>query len=418
LTRANIDPGPKPVVPMADAGEATIRVLSSIAEIDGEVWNAIANPGSAGSGTESGNSYNPFLSHAFFEALEQSGSAVPETGWFAQHLVLERAGKGVCGLLPCYAKTHSQGEYVFDHGWADAFERAGGRYYPKLQCAVPFTPATGRRLLVADDDQANENRMLLVNGLSQLCVRIEASSAHITFMPEAEARLCADQGFLHRNDQQFHWINHGYRTFDDFLADLSSRKRKTIRKERQAALHGNGISVRWLTGADLTEAVWDRFYEFYQDTGSRKWGRPYLTREFYSRIGETMNTDIVLIVANREGRMIAGAINFIGSNTLFGRHWGCVEDHPFLHFEICYYQAIDWAIAHNKQRVEAGAQGAHKLARGYMPHITHSAHFIAHPGLRRAVSDYLVNERAAVEHESAMIARHGPFRKNQTGTDP
>lgn len=333
----------------------------------------------------------------------------------AQHLVLSRIEDGVepeiCGVIPCYLKNHSQGEYVFDHGWADAFERAGGQYYPKLQCGIPFTPATGRRLLVKQDEFENENKQLLANGLKQLCDQIQVSSAHLTFLPKDEWETLKSHDYLCRVDQQFHWQNEGFENFDDFLKNLNSRKRKAIRKERRAALADNGITIEWITGSELTESVWDSFYQFYLDTGSRKWGRPYLNRDFYSLIGERMADDIVLIMAKREDRYVAGAINFIGADTFYGRHWGCIEDHPFLHFEICYYQAIEWAIANKKQTVEAGAQGEHKLARGYLPKITYSAHYIANPGFRDAIEDYLMRERRAVEHENQILAEHSPFRK-------
>ena len=395
---------------MDDTPSITIRLVTSAKEVAQEDWDRLANPQSDPSDTFD---YNPFLSHAFFTAVEESGSACRETGWLPQHLVMEQAGE-VTGIIPCYLKNHSQGEYVFDHGWADAFERAGGAYYPKLQASVPFTPATGRRLLVGDGPDAPKRRLLLAGGLQQACEQLEVSSAHITFMPEDEWRVLGEHGFLRRNDQQFHWLNEDYETFDDFLAALSSRKRKNIKKERKGALADNGITIEWQTGDQLTGEVWNTFFQFYMDTGSRKWGQPYLTRDFYTRIGETMADDIVLVMARRDGRYVAGAINFIGSHTLFGRHWGCIEDHPFLHFEICYYQAIEFAIKNKLKRVEAGAQGGHKLARGYMPQMTHSAHFITHPDFRRAVEDYLDRERRAVAMENEAIARHGPFKKENS----
>ena len=395
---------------MADGESVTIKVVDSVASVDKESWNNVANPVSEAT---SGFDYNPFLKYEFFDCLERSHSAVRETGWMPQHLVMESEKSGeVIGILPCYLKNHSQGEYVFDHGWADAFERAGGDYYPKLQCAVPFTPATGRRLLVGNGPKANDRRLMLAGGLQEVCSRLEVSSAHITFLDTKEANLLTDHGFLSRSDQQFHWLNDGYESFDDFLAQLASRKRKNIRKEREAAMHDNGITIEWPTGADLNEDIWDVFFGFYTDTGARKWGQPYLTRKFFSLIGETMAEDILLVMAKRNGRYVAGAINFIGSHTLYGRNWGCVEDHPFLHFEVCYYQAIDYAIANKLARVEAGAQGGHKLARGYMPQIKHSAHYITHPGFRDAVAHYLENERKAVERETELIARHGPFKKS------
>jgi uncharacterized protein len=382
------------------AAALKIRVLSSMDEIPAASWDALVKARShKGLG-------NPFILHAFLSALEDSGSATAKTGWLPQHLALQGAGDELLGALPCYLKSHSQGEYVFDHGWADAFARAGGQYYPKLQCTVPFTPATGPRLIAA----SQEHRLALLAGLVELNERHGASSAHITFMPEDEWKLAGEAGFLLRMDQQFHWQNNGYQNFDDFLAALSSRKRKNIRKERETALARSGIEIVRLTANELTEKVWDRFFEFYMDTGSRKWGRPYLTRKFYSLIGERMGDRIVLILARRGGKYVAGAINFVGDDCLFGRHWGCVEDHPCLHFEICYYQAIDYAIEHGLARVEAGAQGEHKLARGYVPVITRSAHHIAHPGLRRAVDDYLAHERKHVEMESEALLEHAPFR--------
>ncbi len=398
---------------------ASLQVLSSLNEISAENWDQFANPETGCNlSKELINPYNPFLSHSFLYALEESGCAATQTGWMAQHLVLSRLEDGkspeICGLVPCYLKNHSQGEYVFDHGWADAFERAGGHYYPKLQCSIPFTPVTGRRLLTKPDKYQDENRLLLADGIKQLCEKIEVSSAHLTFIEKDEYAALERRGFLRREDQQFHWQNNGYDKFEDFLQSLTSRKRKVIRKERRAALADNGVTIEWITGRDLTETIWDSFFEFYLDTGSRKWGRPYLNRKFYSLIGERMADDIVLIMAKRADRYIAGAINFIGSDTLYGRHWGCVEDHPFLHFEVCYYQAIDWAITHKKQKIEAGAQGEHKLARGYMPKITYSAHHIVNPGFRDAIDDYLIRERRAVERDNDILSQHGPFRNNSS----
>lgn len=398
---------------MTSEQSVSVTVIDSLDQISANAWDAVANPSKEQRAIECSPNfpYNPFLRHDFFNALEKSGSAVRQSGWLGQHLVMQLEGSSdVLGILPCYLKNHSQGEYVFDHGWADAFERAGGNYYPKLQCSVPFTPASGRRLLVGNGSDATDRKLMLAGALQEVCARLEVSSAHITFMDEGESKLLSQHDYLQRNDQQYHWVNHGYKSFDEFLANLSSRKRKNIKKERIAALKDNGITIDWLTGADLTEDIWDTFYNFYIDTGSRKWGQPYLTRKFYSMIGETMADDIVLIMAKRNGHYVAGAINFVGSHTLFGRHWGCIEDHPFLHFEVCYYQAIDYAIEHGLDRVEAGAQGEHKLQRGYMPHITHSAHFITHPDFRAAVENYLESERHAVQREVKLIARHGPFK--------
>jgi predicted N-acyltransferase len=326
------------------------------------------------------------------------------------HLLAEDTRGTLLGAVPCYIKAHSRGEYVFDHGWADAYERAGGRYYPKLQVSVPFTPVTGRRLLLRPGPHAVALRRALADALVDICRRSDASSVNVTFPTETEWQLLGACGYLKRTHQQFHWENAGYGSFEAFLADLASRKRKTIRRERADAV-ANGISVHWLTGSDLTESVWDRFFEFYMETGSRKWGRPYLTRSFYSIVGEKMGERILLVMAKRNSRWIAGAINFIGSDTLYGRHWGCIEHHPFLHFELCYYQAIQYAIEHKLARVEAGAQGEHKLARGYLPTTTYSAHYIDDPGLRRAIDGFLQRERAYVAAAREELAEATPFRK-------
>ncbi len=385
-----------------------VRVASSMAEIGAADWDACAQ-GTDSSGTSS-RPYNPFISHAFLSALEESRSASRATGWLPQHLLFEGADGRLAGAMPCYLKSHSLGEYVFDHGWADAYERAGGDYYPKLQASVPFTPVTGRRLLVRDGDPRTE--AILLQAGATLAERIEASSLHITFLTEKEAALAGELGFLRRIDQQFHWTNPGYASFDDFLAGLSSRKRKAIRTERKRARE-NGIEIEWLSGSDLTEAHWDAFFGFYMDTGARKWGSPYLTRLFFSLIGQRIADRILLVIAKRNGRTIAGALNFIGGDRLYGRHWGAVEEHPCLHFEVCYYQAIDYAIAHKLGTVEAGAQGAHKLARGYLPVTTHSVHWIRDLGLRRAVDHYLKRERAAIAREGAALAEDSPFRKGE-----
>ena len=387
-----------------------IRVISSINEVEAATWDRLAQVRADGDAR-----YNPFVSHAFLSALEDSGSAVAETGWLGQHLVLEDDAGNALAALPCYLKNHSQGEYVFDHGWADAFYRAGGEYYPKLQCSVPFTPATGPRLLTGDAHNRQALSFALLNGLQQLTARIGASSAHITFMRPEEWNTARDAGLLARTDRQFHWFNRGYNSFDAFLDALSSRKRKNIRKERKTALSVDGLEIKHLTGSALNEAAWDAFFSFYMDTGSRKWGSPYLTRTFFSLVSEHMADDILLVMAKRDGRYIAGALNFIGSDCLYGRHWGCTEDHPFLHFELCYYQAIDYAIAHGLARVEAGAQGEHKLARGYEPVTTHSAHYIANESLRRAVADYLQSERHHVEMEQEILRDHLPFREGNDG---
>lgn len=387
-------------------GELTIRIERSFCEIAPERWTQL-------SGACRGlKDYNPFNSHAFLSALEESGSATAQTGWLGHHLLLENGDGALLGAVPCYLKSHSRGEYVFDQSWADAFERAGGRYYPKLQSAIPFTPATGPRLMAAIGQDDSAIQTALAGGLRQVADELGVSSAHATFVPENEMQAFEAQGFLHRTDQQFHFINEGYANHEAFLETLASRKRKALKKERRAALE-NGITIEWLTGSDLTEDIWDQFFAFYMDTGSRKWGKPYLTRMFYSLIGERMADNVLLVMAKRNGKYIAGAINFIGADTLFGRHWGCVEDHPFLHFEVCYHQAIDFALARGLKKVEAGAQGEHKLARGYQPVTTHSAHYIAHAGLRKAVSDYLEHERREVEQIGDYLDEHTPFRKGE-----
>jgi uncharacterized protein len=418
------------------SSDITLRVANAIGEIAAQAWDACANPDpiAPADGLDTGvhgdlqaasqgcataaltalrsnaeTAYNPFISHDFLSALERSGSARSRTGWQPLHIIAEADGK-VIGVAPCYAKSHSQGEYVFDHGWAEAYERAGGSYYPKLQVSVPFTPASGRRLLVPPGPRADAVRAALADGLTEICRRSHASSVHVTFSTEPEWQLLGRHNYLQRTHRQFHWENAGYDSFDAFLAALASRKRKTIRRERADAL-ANGISVHWLTGSDLTESVWDAFFEFYMDTGSRKWGHPYLTRAFYSMVGDSMRDRILLVMARRDGRWIAGAINFIGADTLFGRHWGAIEQHPFLHFEVCYYQAIQYAIEHRLARVEAGAQGQHKIARGYLPTTTYSAHYIVDPALRRAVADFLEHERDFVAEEIEEFAEAAPFRK-------
>ena len=408
------------------SSEITLEAVSSISQIAAQDWDACANPvsdpdsldgfdtlassGPIGDASKvSRCSYNPFVSHAFFAALEASNSACARTGWGPRHLLAKLDGN-ITGIVPCYLKSHSQGEYVFDRGWADAYERAGGRYYPKLQASVPFTPATGPRLLIANGVDKERIGTALAGGLMGLCDATRASSVHVTFAPEAEWKFLAEQGFLQRTDQQFHWHNQGYRGFEDFLATLNSRHRKAIKRERREALAA-GITIHALTGSDITEDAWDAFFEFYMETGSRKWGRPYLTRAFFSLIGESMAKDVLLIMAKRNGRWIAGAINFIGSDTLFGRNWGAIEHHPFLHFEVCYYQAIDFAIERGLKTVEAGAQGEHKIARGYLPQTTFSAHYIADAGLRRAIDEYLERERAYVADAARELTEAGPFRK-------
>jgi len=387
--------------------EYSLQTLSGLDKVSSEEWSILSGASKSG---DSITPYNPFVSHAYLSSLEDAGTVSAETGWLPQHLVLRDQAQKLLGVMPAYIKGHSQGEYVFDHGWADAYERAGGRYYPKLQCSIPFTPATGPRLMHRRGLDHTAIGQALAAGARLLTERNGLSSAHATFVPEAEVAIFEAEGFLHRTDQQFHFTNPGYGNYEDFLETLASRKRKNLRKERKTALE-NDIEIVWLTGSEITEAVWDVFFGFYMDTGSRKWGRPYLNRKFFSLIGERMADDILLIMAKRDGRYVAGAINFIGSDCLYGRHWGCCEDHPFLHFEVCYHQAIDFAIARKLVRVEAGAQGEHKLARGYLPVTTHSCHFIAHDGLRDAVARYLDHERADVAEMGEILAQHGPFRK-------
>ena len=374
-----------------------VRKLDSIAEIAPATWDGLASP--------AGSAFNPLLSHAFLLALEQSGCASAKTGWAPSHLVLEEDGT-ITGAVPCYLKNNSMGEYVFDHGWADAFHRAGGSYYPKLQVSIPFSPVTGSRLLAATPDRKRK----LATGLVTLTKAVGASSVHITFLPEEDWQLIGGSDYLQRQDIQFHWHNNDYASFNDFLAGLSSAKRKNIRRERRTVVD-NGITFEHATADSLTTQHWDRFFAFYMDTGARKWGRPYLTRGFFTQIHETMREHILLVLARREGRIIAGALNFIGSDRLFGRNWGCSEDHPFLHFETCYYQAIDFAIARGLKVVEAGAQGEHKLARGYLPVKTFSLHHFAHKGLARAVAEYLESERAAIDENRQELAGHSPFRQ-------
>ncbi len=373
--------------------KAAARLVASAAEIGAARWNALANPHGAAEP-------HPFTTYEFFAALEESGSATARTGWQPAHLLMEDA------LMPLYLKSHSYGEYVFDHAWAEALERAGGDYYPKLQCAVPFTPVTGRRLLTANDDARDGLLRTAAGAVKQ----IGASSLHITFLTREEWQAAGDAGYLLRTGQQFHWENRGYKSFDEFLGELSSAKRKTLRKER-ASVREAGVTFEWLIGDEITEAHWDQFFEFYMDTGGRKWGTPYLTREFFSRLGQGLSKQILLVMARLDGRTIAGALNLFGEGVLFGRNWGAVEYVPFLHFETCYYQAIDFAIARGLKRVEAGAQGEHKLLRGYLPVETYSAHVIAHKGLARAVDDFLEAERAAVTENISELAQHAPFRK-------
>jgi predicted N-acyltransferase len=388
-----------------------IRVLPGIDRIPAAVWDACAAPEAAPGITGGGRALSPFTTHRFLLALEQSGSAAPAAGWVPQHLTASVDGK-VLGVMPLYLKGHSQGEYVFDHSWAHAWERAGGEYYPKLQSSVPFTPATGPRLLARGGGEVDAATVqsALLQGAVRLTEQNALSSLHITFCTEAEYALGGAMGMLQRTDQQFHWQNRGYAGFDDFLAGLTSRKRKQIRRERAQA-QASGVSIHHLTGSELEPEHWDAFWRFYQDTGGRKWGRPYLTRGFFDMIHQSMADDVLLVLCRRAGRWVAGALNFLGRETLYGRYWGCVEDHPCLHFECCFYQAIDYAIENGLASIEAGAQGPHKLARGYQPVTTRSLHWIPDEGFRRAVADYLERERAAVAEETEALSEMTPFRK-------
>jgi uncharacterized protein len=384
-------------------GMTELKLHDSLGEITAADWDRVAAPEAA-----TGRPVDPFTTYRFLSALDQSGSTGAGTGWQAKPLALYEDGNLVAAT-PLYVKSHSQGEYIFDHGWAQGYERAGGRYYPKLQIAVPFTPATGRRFLGAP-----EFRETLAASAIALTDQNRLSSLHITFCTEQEALALADRhGLLHRITQQFHWENQGYADFDGFLGALASRKRKMIRKERETA-QGHGLTIRSLTGDEIEPRHWDAFWAFYQDTGARKWGTPYLTRKAFTLLHETMRDDMLLVLAFNGNRPVAGALNFIGRDTLFGRYWGAIEDHACLHFELCYYQAIDWAISHGLSRVEAGAQGEHKLARGYLPTPVHSLHYIADEGFRTAVSRYLDAERRAVDEEIEVLTTYGPFRRVQS----
>ncbi len=382
--------------------------MPAICEIDAAAWDACANPEHGAAAIEGQERFNPFITHAFLSALERSRSVAGKTGWTPAHVAVEQKGRLVAAA-PTYLKAHSLGEYVFDHGWADAYHRAGLDYYPKIQVAVPFTPVTGRRLLLACGTGAPVREALLT-GLRTLREKIDASSIHVTFPTQDECEDLHRAGFSRRTGQQFHFLNPGYADFEAFLSELSARKRKMIRRERKDALLG-GIEIELLTGAAIDEEHWDAFFGFYMDTGARKWGRPYLTRAFFSEVGSSMAEHILLVMAKRRGRMIAGALNFIGKDALYGRYWGAVEEQPFLHFEVCYYQAIDYAIAHKLARVEAGAQGEHKLARGYVAVPTYSAHEIADPRFASAIDDFLTRERLAVGEALEEYAELAPFKK-------
>jgi predicted N-acyltransferase len=383
---------------MPDGRDAiAVRVVTRIADLPAEEWDACAGA-------------NPFVRHAFLAALEESGSATAESGWLPQHLTVEGPDGRLAGAAPLYLKSHSYGEYVFDWGWADAYERAGGRYYPKLQACVPFTPATGPRLLVRPEADRHAVAGALIAGMVELAKRHGASSVHVTFPLEGEWRHLGEAGFLQRLGLQYHWENPGYGSFEDFLGSLASRKRKAIRRERRAVVE-SGIAMRTLTGAEIEPRHWDAFYRFYVATSDKKWGPSYLTREFFDRLGATMSENVVLVLAELEGEPVAGALNLMGDGTLYGRNWGSTGRFRFLHFEACYYQAIEFAIDHGLARVEAGAQGEHKIQRGYLPCETYSAHWIRDPGFREAVADFLRRERAGVRHEQNVLADFSPFRK-------
>ena len=385
-----------------DSPTIGLRVVDTLGAVDPLQWDACAlAPGSGG---------NPFLSYRFLKALEDSKSVGRRTGWQPQYLLAEDGGGGLLGAVPLYVKSHSQGEYIFDHGWAQAFERAGGRYYPKLQAAIPFTPVPGPRLFARPGPLAEGVRDAMIEMLAKIAGDNGISSVHVTFCTEDEWKRFGEYGWLLRLGQQFHWRNEGYKSFDDFLGALSSRKRKSIRKEREA-VRRESLTIRALSGDDIKPEHWDAFFAFYMDTGGRKWGTPYLTRAFFDILGSTMADKVVLVMAEADGRPVGGALNLKGDDTLYGRYWGCLESHAFLHFEACYYQAIDYAIAHGMQRVEAGAQGDHKIQRGYLPVPTYSAHWIPDPSFRRAVADYLGRERLAVEQEIEGLMQFSPFKK-------
>ncbi|MDE2229277.1 MAG: N-acetyltransferase [Alphaproteobacteria bacterium] len=385
---------------MDGSDRLTLRVIDSLAKVPSAAWDACA-------GT------NPFVGHAFLQALEESGSATDETGWLSRHLLLEDGAGTLIGAAPLYLKSHSYGEYVFDHGWAAAYEHAGGRYYPKLQVAVPFTPVPGPRLLLRPNAMADATCSLIA-GLIEVAKRSEVSSLHVTFPTAADCDALAEAGFLRRVGRQFHWENHGYRSFDEFLAALNARKRKQIRRERREA--NATVAIEMLSGGGLKTRHWDAFFRFYISTSDRKWGSPYLTREFFDLLGQRMADKVLLVMAKHDGRYVAGALNLIGPDTLYGRNWGCIGDFPFLHFEACYYRAIEFAIASGLKRVEAGAQGAHKIQRGYLPQPTYSAHWIRDPGFRRAVEDFLRREAVAVENEmEELVEGLSPFRRENDG---
>ena len=372
--------------------EVLAKIASGVSGLNARAWDRLADS-------------DPFLSHAFLSLLEDSGSVGPGTGWTPAPILIEDEASHLVAAAPAYLKTHSQGEYVFDHGWPEAWERAGGQYYPKLQIAVPFTPVPGPRLLGSRPQQ-------LLAAAEAVTVQNDMSSAHITFMDDAGAAEAERRGWLVRHGIQYHWFNHGYASFDDFLAEVSSRRRKALRKERAAAIEG--LEIRCLRGAEIGAAEWDAMWAFYQDTGSRKWGRPYLTREFFDLVGAAMGERVLLFLASRDRLPIAGALNFVGADTLYGRYWGTIDEVPFLHFELCYYRAIEWAIDHGLASVQAGAQGEHKVARGYEPVVTKSAHFIPHRSFRDAVADFIETERAAIAAEAEWLRRDLPYRSSSS----
>lgn len=390
---------------MSDEKSFSLHIVNAMGDIPQADWTRCLED------SLSKRKANPFLSHAFLNALELSGCATEATGWMPHHLVLKDGEGEIHAVQPLYLKSHSQGEYVFDHGWADAFERAGGNYYPKLQSAIPFTPANAPKILARKTLNKDVAIAAMASGMKQLCQRYPISSAHLTFIPETEKESFAKEGFLVRRDQQFHWVNEDYEDYEDFLSQLSSRKRKNIRKERKTA-QSHGLTIIQKTGTEIADSDWDAFFGFYMDTGARKWGRPYLNRDFFSLIGDHMAEKILLVMAYDGDNAVAGALNFIGGDTLYGRYWGSVGNYPCLHFELCYHQAIDYAIANGLACVEAGAQGEHKLARGYVPQTTWSVHWIDHPAFRQAIEDYLMRERRAVASDQSFLEALSPFKKN------
>ncbi|MDX2202431.1 MAG: GNAT family N-acetyltransferase [Hyphomicrobiaceae bacterium] len=397
-----------PSTPCAGPAKVSVEIVPRLADIPAAEWDACANPDPA--------TYNPFVGHGFLSALEAAGAVGGRTGWTPRHLVMRDAEGAVAACAPAYLKSHSQGEYVFDQGWAEAYMRADGDYYPKLQLAVPFTPVPGPRLLVRPGADAAAREELLARAVVEVAGKGGLSGAHVTFLTEAQWQRLGQLGFLQRTDQQFHWSNDGYASFEDFLASLASRKRKAVRKERETALSA-GLEVVWLRGREITQAHWDTFFDFYMDTGSRKWGRPYLNRSAFSLVAAATGEAPLLMLAMREGRAVAGSFHMIGGDCLFGRYWGATEHHPCLHFELCYSPAIAFASAHGLKRVEAGAQGEHKLARGYLPTKTYSAHYICDPALRRAVADYLSRERLYVERAGEELAAYAPYRRGEKQED-